>query len=93
MNEEKIMQLDVTVFGQVQGVGFRFMVIRLAKKYSFVGFVKNQNDQTVHICAVGCKKNLDHFLQEIQKIGFSIDHMKVTFNEKKETFENFSIRH
>ena len=39
----------LVVKGRVQGVGFRFHVIRLASGYDVTGFVRNQPDGSVEV--------------------------------------------
>lgn len=61
------MQRSVHVFfsGRVQGVGFRFNVLNLARKYSLTGWVKNLPDRRVELTAEGRKEDLDFFLSDL----------------------------
>jgi len=45
--------LSVTVSGYVQGVGFRYFVSRLARKYRVEGWVKNTSAGDVEALLVG----------------------------------------
>ena len=57
--------------GQVQGVGFRFRVIQLAKKYRLSGYCKNLSNGSVEVQAQGENKELDDFLRDILNLqGF-----------------------
>jgi acylphosphatase len=51
--------------GQVQGVGFRFQTLRIARGYDVVGFVRNLPDGRVQLVAEGAKQDLDRFLAEV----------------------------
>lgn len=54
--------VNLTIFGRVQGVGFRFYTQRKARELDVSGFVKNQTDGTVYIEAEGIEENLDRFI-------------------------------
>ena len=51
--------------GQVQGVGFRYSVCRLAGRFDVKGFVRNLTDGRVQVVAEGQSDELDRFLQAI----------------------------
>ncbi|AMY04805.1 acylphosphatase [Staphylococcus condimenti] len=54
----------IQVFGQVQGVGFRYFTERLAQKYNIVGTVQNV-EQYVEIFAQGEENELEQFTQAV----------------------------
>ncbi|MFD3242932.1 acylphosphatase [Staphylococcus simulans] len=54
----------IQVFGQVQGVGFRYFTERLAQKYHITGTVQNV-EQYVEIYAQGEEQELEQFTQAI----------------------------
>lgn len=54
----------IQVFGQVQGVGFRYFTERLAQKYHIVGTVQNV-DQYVEIYGQGDENELEQFTQAV----------------------------
>ena len=57
--------------GQVQGVGFRWTISSLAKKYNVTGFVENLLNGDVLAQIQGNSDNLDALLQELfQRKGF-----------------------
>ena len=51
--------------GRVQGVGFRYTVKDLARGFDVCGFVKNLDDGSVELQAMGEVDELDAFLREI----------------------------
>ncbi len=61
-------KLCLNIYGRVQGVGFRFFVRNIAQKLKILGFVKNKEDGSVYIEAVGDKEKLKEFLDKC-KIG------------------------
>lgn len=61
-----ISQLNAWFNGRVQGVGFRYQVLQIAKGFSVTGYVKNLSDGRVELCAQGQRSEIEHFLKEIQ---------------------------
>lgn len=57
----------VTVYGLVQGVGFRMFVERSASRMALKGWVKNMPDGTVQIDAQGPSGLIDEFLRDVRK--------------------------
>jgi len=52
----------ISVKGRVQGVGFRYFVLRNAKRLGIRGFVKNMPDRSVYIEAQGQEENLNELI-------------------------------
>ncbi len=58
--------LDASVRGRVQGVGFRFFVLREATHLGLDGFVANERDGSVHVVAEGTASLLDALLERLR---------------------------
>ena len=56
----------VKIFGEVQGVGFRFTARALAKRFAVNGWVRNNRDGTVSIEAEGIPEELDRFFLAVK---------------------------
>ena len=56
------------VIGRVQGVGFRWFVIRSGKSLELTGWVRNMGDGSVEVWAEGAEDNLDS-LESVLKDG------------------------
>ena len=52
------LRLELTVYGDVQGVGYRFAVAAHARTLGLNGLVRNQTDGTVRIVAEGDRGSL-----------------------------------
>ncbi len=61
-------RLHAIITGRVQGVGFRFFVIRNAKQLGLAGWVRNRTDGAVEIIAEGDKQDLQRLVSKL-KIG------------------------
>ena len=59
-------RLDATVRGTVQGVGFRWFVIRVAAGLDLTGWVANEANGTVHCVAEGSRETLERLLGKLR---------------------------
>ncbi len=59
--------LQATVYGRVQGVGFRAFVHDCAHRLGLSGYVANMGDGTVYIQASGRREALDSLLAHLQR--------------------------
>lgn len=60
-------RLIVSVAGRVQGVGFRFATVEVARRFSVTGFVRNESDGSVRVEAEGSGAELDGFLAALKQ--------------------------
>lgn len=60
-------RLEATVRGLVQGVGFRWYVVRVAQDLGLDGWVSNAPDGSVLVIAEGRPRVLDLLLEAIQE--------------------------
>lgn len=59
-------ELEATIYGKVQGVGFRAYTKKQAKKLDLVGWVKNMADGTVRTVVQGPEEDLETFAKKIK---------------------------
>ncbi|MEO0230008.1 MAG: acylphosphatase [candidate division WOR-3 bacterium] len=62
-----IKRYHIRVDGIVQGVGFRYFTLRIARMFSIKGWVRNMPDESVEIEAEGEEENLKLFLEKIKE--------------------------
>ncbi len=55
----------IKVRGRVQGVGFRYTAMGIARKCSLTGWVRNNYDGSVEMEVQGADHRVDLFLQEL----------------------------
>jgi len=60
-----VLRAEVHFSGHVQGVGFRYSVLQLAKGYEVSGLVENLPDGRVHLVAEGERSEVDDFVAAI----------------------------
>lgn len=53
------------VFGRVQGVGFRYTAVQLAKAYGLTGWVRNCDDGSVELEIQGEPAHIDWFISQL----------------------------
>lgn len=58
--------IHVIVTGTVQGVGFRFSTRRQALQLGLAGWVRNQPDGTVALCAQGSARAVDRLISFLE---------------------------
>lgn len=67
--EESVIEVQIVVYGSVQGVSFRKWTKRLADEYSVTGWVKNTPHDTVIIYAQASRSRIDAFIRQIKNRG------------------------
>jgi acylphosphatase len=79
--------------GHVQGVGFRYTTLQVAKGYEVTGFVCNLSDGRVHLEAEGSKNEIEAFLKAVAEAmpGY-IRKTERTSERRAPQFRGFTIR-
>jgi acylphosphatase len=84
-----------TVFlsGHVQGVGFRFSVLQVAREFEVAGFVSNLPDGRVQLEAEGRANDVGAFIEAVQeKMHGYIRKVERTAGRRARQFSGFVIR-
>jgi len=81
--------------GHVQGVGFRFTAVALARRFpSVTGYVRNLRDGRVELVAEGPDSELAEFLRQVQEeMSGYIREVKVHYAEPTGEFSGFGVRY
>ena len=86
----------VYINGKVQGVGFRYSVMRYAMEIEdLTGFVQNQDDGSVLLEVVGSQEKINHLLKKIKesKDSFArVDTMTIEEDNTIKVLNKFSIK-
>ena len=60
-------RLDALVVGRVQGVGFRWFVVREARRLGLDGWTANEADGSVRVVADGSRETLEMLLDALRE--------------------------
>ena len=94
MAEEKA-RAEIIVNGLVQGVGFRYYVLRNAQHLGLTGYTKNLYTGEVLTVAEGEKVKIEDLFLKI-KVGpmhAHVNNANITWNVFKDEFETFEVRY
>lgn len=79
--------------GRVQGVGFRYQTVQIAKGFEVTGYVRNLLDGRVHLEAEGGRKEVEDFVAEIEEqLRAYIRHVEKKGSLRKQKFFDFTIQ-
>jgi acylphosphatase len=92
--EEVIARLDATVSGRVQGVGFRYFVLREAMDLGLDGWVANAPDGSVRCVAEGSREHLERLLERLNEGPASaiVDLVSAAWMPPTGTLGRFAVR-
>ena len=87
-------RLDATVHGRVQGVGFRFHVVRRAMALALSGWVANGVDGSVRCVAEGPRAALEALLDSLAvgPAGAIVDRVTAAWGPATSEFRSFEVR-
>jgi acylphosphatase len=93
MAENKV-RAEILVSGLVQGVGFRYFVVRKAQELKLKGYVKNQIDGTVLTAVEGDKSSIELFFNQLKvgPIHANVKECKIGWSSFVGEFSNFEVR-
>lgn len=90
------LKIKARVFGHVQGVGFRYSTTELAKKMDVSGIVRNENDGSVYVEAIGDEETMEEFIIELAKgpsPSAQVDQVEVEYDSSITNYSGFGERH
>jgi acylphosphatase len=91
---EPAARLDATIRGRVQGVGFRYFVLREALDLGLDGWVANERDGSVRCVAEGARPSLEALLRELWTgpTGSRVDGVEHTWSRATSGLGRFTVR-
>lgn len=86
-------EVEIEVYGRVQGVNFRNTVKGIADSLNLKGYARNRESGEVVIVVQGMKDKIDEFISEIKKSpGFSnVRDLNYEFKEISVEYKDFSV--
>ena len=90
---EDNLTVNIKITGKVQGVGFRYFVLRQAQKLGINGWVSNKSNGDVEALAQGEKADLEQFIAKVKEgTTFSrVDNVNLEWMNKGEHYFGFEI--
>jgi acylphosphatase len=87
-------RLEAVVRGRVQGVGYRFFVLRVADGLPISGWVANESDGTVRVVAEGSRPDLERLLHALREGpgGAVVHNVTEQWSPATGRMTNFSVR-
>jgi acylphosphatase len=87
-------ELRATISGSVQGVGFRYLVQRYARRLHLRGWVRNCANGDVELCAQGDEDLLAQLVTAIQENSGAarIHHLDASYHVVSHPLTDFEIR-
>ena len=87
-------RLEAVVRGRVQGVGFRWFVVREAGRLGLNGWVANDADGTVRCVAEGARPSLEGLLAALREgpRGVVVDSVSEEWLPATGRFDGFGVR-
>ena len=83
----------VLCYGRVQGVGFRYTTLQLAREFEIAGFVQNLPDGRVRVEVEGTAQEVEAFLRAIEeRMQGYLRAMERTSQRSAPRFVGFTIR-
>ena len=94
MTDGPAQRLEASVRGRVQGVGYRFFVIREASRLALSGWVANERDGSVHLVAEGDQHALDRLETALHDgpHGAIVEEVRAVRMPPTGSFSGFSVR-
>lgn len=85
---------NVYYSGRVQGVGFRYTTVSIARKYPVTGWVRNLSDGRVEILIQASESDCKDFLQELEEhFGSMIRKREFDKIDSAQEYQGFVTRH
>lgn len=83
------------ISGTVQGVGFRYFVMRHAHTLGVVGWVRNSDGGSVEFCAEGPRSKLEQLVEFARNgpYGAHVRDMNAEWSKAEESFHSFDVRY
>jgi acylphosphatase len=88
-------RLSAVVTGRVQGVGFRYSTVDIARRLQLTGWVRNRHDGCVEIVAEGPRAQLERLARWSHEgpPGARVTHVATQWSHATGEFAAFAVRY
>jgi acylphosphatase len=82
------------ISGMVQGVGYRYFIMRKATEYNIKGYVKNLYDGGVEVEAEGSEKNLKLLIKDLENGPdiCKVDKIRSKWFDDEKNYKTFTLK-
>lgn len=90
----EIQELHALVRGRVQGVGFRYFVVREGSALGLRGYARNKDNGDVEVVAQGARPTLERLLAALWRgpSAASVHDVRTTWQSPAEHLSGFHVR-
>jgi acylphosphatase len=91
---DELVSAHLLISGLVQGVGYRWFVMRKANEYNLKGYARNLYTDDVEVEVEGDKRLISEFIKEL-RIGPRSAHItdiKIQWGDYQGKYKNFDIK-
>ena len=94
ISNNSIEELHASLYGRVQGVGFRYFVIEKARELALHGYTRNDSDGSVEVLAQGPRPALERLLAYLRRgpTAAQVRDVRVTWETPTEHISGFHMR-
>lgn len=87
-------RLEANVSGRVQGVGFRYWTMGVAREHGLVGYAENLPDGSVEVVAEGSRDGAESLLSALSSgdTAGSVSGLDHSFTDPTGEFSDFGVR-
>ena len=91
---DKLARVDATIHGEVQRVGYRYIVQDTARRLGVKGYVQNMPDGTINVIAEAPKDAIQKFIEaiRIKEPPIDVERIQATYSEPTGEFKYFTIK-
>lgn len=93
-SKEQLKRLHATVYGLVQGVGFRYFTLWQASDIGVTGYVRNLANGAVEVVAEGTQTQLEKLLKKLQQgpPAARVERVIAHWEDARGEFDRFGVR-
>ena len=91
---DDLSRLEASVVGRVQGVGYRYYVLRVASGLDIDGWVANEADGSVRCVAEGRRAELERLLEKLRNgpAGARVERVNADWSAARGGLRGFGVR-
>lgn len=91
---KRLSRVEATVSGEVQAVGYRYLVQGIARRLGVKGYVQNMPDGTVRVVAEAPEQVIEAFTKklEVREAPINVENVMSTYSKPTGEFQSFAVK-